>query len=180
MNHLAKVGRSRSRKDSGVDDVAGKQYQSLSALKRCPVFAELSSTALSESMTSFSLGFFPWRKQVFLQGQKGSHLFVISSGRVRISREMDGERTQTIAYRGCGDIVGETIMLSGQTYRETATATEYVETVGIPISFIKNMIDADSKFAMRFIRLVIERTLEAERRIENFLKKGAEARVVQR
>jgi CRP/FNR family cyclic AMP-dependent transcriptional regulator len=178
MNHLAKVGRSRSRKDSSVDDNAGKQYQSLAALKRCAVFAELNSTVLSESMASFSLGFFPWRKRIFVQGQKGSHLFVISSGRVRISREMDGERTQTIAYRGCGDVIGETILLGGQTYRETATATEYVETVGIPIRFIKNTIDSDSKFAMRFICLTIERTLEAERRIENFLKKGVEARVV--
>jgi len=178
MNHLAKVGRNRSRKESSIDDIAGKQYQSLVALKRCTVFAELNSAILSEAITSFSLGFFPWRKQIFYQGQKGSHLFIISSRRVRISREMHGERTQTIAYRGCGDVIGETILLSGQAYRETATATEYVETVGIPVGFIKKMIDTDSKFAMRFIRLAIERALEAERRIENFLKKGVEARVV--
>ncbi|MBN1655256.1 MAG: Crp/Fnr family transcriptional regulator [Deltaproteobacteria bacterium] len=177
MNHLAKVGR-KSRKDSNDEEMVAKQYHSLAAFKRCPIFAELSSNVVNEALSSFSFGFFPWRKQVYTQGQKGSHLFVISAGRVRISRIAEGERAQTIAYRGCNEIVGETVLLNGQTYRETATSTEYVETVAIPLSFIKSTIETDSKFSMRFIRLMIERSLEAERRIENFLKKGVEARVV--
>jgi CRP/FNR family transcriptional regulator, cyclic AMP receptor protein len=178
MNYLARVGR-RTRKDLPTDDVAGRQYQSLSAIKRSTIFAECNSIDLNEAMSTFTLGFFPRRREVYSQGQKGSSVFIISSGRVRLSRVVDGERTLTVAYRGCGDIIGETVLLGGQTYRETATATEYVEAVGIPMSFIRNMIDTDPKFSMRFVRLMIERNLEAEKRIENFLKKGVESRVVE-
>lgn len=153
---------------SGEDRAAG-------VLRRSPLFSGLEHTVTALGPKSAVLKL-PRKRQLYVQGAGAGAVFVIASGRVRVSRA-SAERSLTVAYRGAGELVGETGVLGGGIYLDAATATESVEAASVPIDALKQLMSIEATFAERMLQLMVERRVEAERRIEGLLVRTVESRV---
>jgi len=118
----------------------------------------------------------PRKCALYSQGADADSVFVIAAGRLRVSRST-ADRMLTVAYRGPGDLLGETALLGGGVYHDAATATETVEAVSVPLDALKQLIAVEATLAERMLQLMVERRVEAERRIEGLLMRTVESRV---
>lgn len=146
-----------------------------SVLRRSPLFDGLSHAVGTLSPRS-SVVKLQRKSILYAQGSPADAVFVIASGRLRISRSA-ADRTLTVAYRGGGDLVGETALLGAGVYHDAATATDGVEAISVPIDALKRLMSVEATFAERMLQLMAERRVDAERRIEGLLVRTVESRV---
>lgn len=177
MRHLDKGGQESSpagerARHRGADAVRA-------ALMRCTPFAALDSASLDGLLSVSELVKYPRRKALYQQGNAADACYVVASGRVRVVRGSPEQRMLTVAYRVAGDLVGETALADGQTYRATATATEPVEAVAVPFRAVLALLQENPAFAQRMLALMVDRRLQAERRVESLLSRTVESRVAE-
>ncbi|MFW6066878.1 MAG: Crp/Fnr family transcriptional regulator [Myxococcota bacterium] len=103
-------------------------------------------------------------------------LWVLASGRVRVVRRSPDGRDITLDYYGPGDAVGEMALVE-DTPPIKLLAVEQVEAVRVPLGTARELMERDGGFARRMARLMGDRRLVAEKRIERLLTKPVEARV---
>jgi CRP-like cAMP-binding protein len=177
MSHLGRVGQ-----DGGA--LAGRssaeRIQAITGvLLRCPLFAVLDDAALRRLCETCGIARFPRRRPLYQQGVRAEALFVLASGRARVVREGGESRLLTVAYRVPGELLGETALTEARTYRATATATEEVDAVRIPLNAVDALLTENPVFANRMLGLMVERRLQAERRVESLLSRTVESRVAE-
>ncbi len=91
-------------------------------LGHVPLFAGLSTSdleAIDARMVSLA---WPAGGQVFTAGAPADHLYVLASGRVKVSRPTDGGREIVVDLLTPGDLFGTLTALGDPTYPETAEA----------------------------------------------------------
>ena len=163
---------------TGERSSADSERKVAETLRRCALFSGLEDSVLAELASGCTLTRFARRRQVYGQQERPTALFVLVSGRVRVVRHAGDERALTVAYLGAGDIIGETALLGGDHYRDAATATDHGEAVRIPIGRVQELF-AYPAFSTEMLRLMLERRLQAERRIESLLSRTVESRVAE-
>jgi CRP/FNR family cyclic AMP-dependent transcriptional regulator len=149
------------------------------ALRRCSAFAVLDEASLDSLSQSCTLAKFPRRGLLYQQGGTADCLFLVATGRVRVVRAAGESRALTVAYSAPGELLGETALPDGQSYRATASATEAVEAVRIPLRVVQTLLEQSPAFSQRMLALMVERRLEAERRVESLLSRSVESRVAE-
>jgi CRP-like cAMP-binding protein len=149
------------------------------ALARCAPFAALDERSFEALLGVCAPVRFPRRGLLYEQGSTAESLFVVASGRVRVVRAAGESRTLTVAYRGPGELLGETSLPDGQSYRTSASATETVEAACMPTRAVQGLLSECPPFARRIMSLMVERRLEAERRVESLLSRSVESRVAE-
>ena len=159
----------------GTDQEARKRR----VLQRSPVFGALDPAVLEEVVRKSALVRVVRRRPIYQEGEQASAIYVLASGRARITRRGRADREWTVAYRGPGDIIGEASLMGPGTYYYSATATEQLEAVRVPSRAVQRLIDTYPMFSARLMRLVLERRLEAENRIEALVTRSVEARVAE-
>ena len=174
MGHLQR-GSGRLSSRPGLHD----DQRARSILRQCSVFAVLAADSMAELSSVSRLVSCPRRRPLYPQGEQADTLYALGSGRVRVVRETGHERALTVAYRVGGDLVGETAVVAHKTYQEAATSIEPVEAVAVPIARVKKLLASDAGFGYSMLRLMVERRLEAERRIESLLSRTVESRVAE-
>ncbi|MGD8860153.1 MAG: Crp/Fnr family transcriptional regulator [Myxococcales bacterium] len=148
-------------------------------LQRCAPFAALDSASLDGILGISHIEKFPRRRPLYQEGSTAEQLFVVSSGRVRVVRGRGEHRMLTVAYRGVGDLVGETGLAEGHIYRATASATEPVEALAVPLRAVRALLQENPRFSEQMLLLMVERRIQAERRVESLLSRTVESRVAE-
>jgi CRP/FNR family transcriptional regulator, cyclic AMP receptor protein len=96
----------------------------LEELRSVPLFASLDDAATSELRNLLVIHDVPGRTPLFYSGDSGDALYLIESGRVRISvRDADGSDV-TLAELAGGDFFGEMALLDGKPRSADATVIE--------------------------------------------------------
>jgi CRP/FNR family cyclic AMP-dependent transcriptional regulator len=96
----------------------------LEELRSVPLFASLDDAATSELRNLLVIQDVPARTPLFHSGDSGDALYLIESGRVRISvRDVDGSDV-TLAELAGGDFFGEMALLDGKPRSADATVIE--------------------------------------------------------
>ena len=149
------------------------------ALKRSAPFAALDDTSFEALLGVCSPARFPRRGLLYEQGSVADSLYVVASGRVRVVRAAGESRTLTVAYCLPGDLLGETALPDGQSYRGTASATEPVEAIRVPLRSVQALLAESPAFSQRMLALMVERRIDAERRVESLLSRSVESRVAE-
>ena len=144
-------------------------------LARCGVFAPLTAE-LRESVLNGSALIDADRRESLCMPNDPA-IFVIGSGRVRRVRRTP-ERELTLGYYGPGDMIGEMSLVDPEARLETVVL-DYVEALRIPPRLIKMVMGEDLEFASAMHRLMGERRLLAERRIDALLTRSVESRVAE-
>lgn len=110
---------------------------------------------------------------IFSEGDLGSEMFIIQTGRVRIFKTIDNyDQTLTILEKG--DFFGEMSVLEGLPRSASAEADEDVELIKINSANFVAMIKANVEIAIRIMRKLSLRLREANVQIERLMHASAE------
>jgi len=120
---------------------------------------------------------FPAGAVVFEEGDPGSRLYVIVSGRVRIVKRTGG-RAVTLARLGAGEFFGEMALLDRQPRSASAVVEEPSRLLELDEAAFERVVVERGEVALRILRKVSRRLREANRQIRNFLSADAECRAV--
>jgi CRP-like cAMP-binding protein len=101
---------------------------------------------------------------VFDEGDPGDHLYVIQSGEIELKREGPSGH-HVVAQLGPGDFFGELSLVPGQRRNARAVAVKTTRVLQLDRDTLEAMCLAQPEFAMRMIRLLVSRLIEAERRL---------------
>ena len=86
----------------------------LEAIRSVPLFASLDDEAASELRDLLRDKSVPQNTRLFNQGEKGDAMYLIESGRVRISIHDDDKQELTLAELAQGDFFGEMSIIDGR------------------------------------------------------------------
>jgi uncharacterized membrane protein len=86
----------------------------LEALRSVPLFASLDDEAATDLRNLLSDKMVPQNTRLFRQGDKGDAMYLIESGRVRISIHDDDKQELTLAELAQGDFFGEMSIIDGR------------------------------------------------------------------
>lgn len=115
--------------------------------------------------------------ELFHEGEPGEVMFVIQSGAVRISKEVDGEQ-KVLAVLGPGEFVGEMAILNAKPRAATATVVEPTRCLVIEARTLESMISKNSEIAVRLIKKLAKRLDSANALVELLMHRDPKARVM--
>ena len=115
---------------------------------------------------------------LFNAGEKGTEMFVIRSGAVRIIVESRGVE-KTLAVLGAGEFVGEMSILTDQPRSATAVVDEDAELLVVGVRVLEEMIVHNTEIALRLIRKLARRLESADSLIRVLLYRGSAERVIE-
>ena len=97
-------------------------------------------------------------------GEPADHLFVIQSGEIELSREGPGGKLG-VARLGPGDFFGELGVVLGARVSTRAVAVKATRVLQLDRETLESMCLAQPEIAIRMIRVLVSRLIEAERRL---------------
>lgn len=120
-------------------------------------------------------------ERIFTEGDLGTTMYVVQSGKVQLFRLVDDQR-RVHGVMEKGDFFGEMSILEGLPRTVSAEATEDSDLIEINSMTFDKMIKGNIEIAIRMLRKLSIRLREAERRIETMqpgMLQGAAARSTQ-
>jgi CRP-like cAMP-binding protein len=115
---------------------------------------------------------------LFQEGDAGTSMFVLQSGRVRVYRTI-GATEVTIAHLGPGELFGEMAVLEGLPRTATAVAAEPSVVVELDRQVFEDMVRENGEIALRILRKLSGRLREADQKIDTFLTASSETVTVE-
>jgi len=120
---------------------------------------------------------FPKGQIIFKDGDPGLEMYVIQTGKVRISKTVrDVEKT--LVLLGPGEFFGEMSILNNLPRSATATVEEDAKLLVIDPKTFEVMVRSNTEIAVRLIKKLSGRLQEANEQIENLLLKDHNSKVV--
>ncbi len=114
-------------------------------------------------------------ERVFTEGDLGTTMYIVQSGKVRLFRISDGQK-RVHGVMEKGDFFGEMSILEGLPRTISAEAVEDVELIEINSMTFDKMIKGNIEIAIRMLRKLSIRLRESEARIEEMRAAGAPLR----
>lgn len=114
---------------------------------------------------------------LFTEGEVGKEMYVIQSGKVRISKKVrDVEKT--LVTLGAGAFFGEMSILNNKPRSASANVEESSKLLVIDPKTFEAMVRGNAEIAVRLIKTLASRLQEADDQIENLLLRDHNSRVV--
>lgn len=101
---------------------------------------------------------------LFDEGDAGDQLYVIQSGEVELTREGPNGH-HVVARLGPGDFLGELCIVAGRRHTTRAVAVNSTRVLELDRATLEAMCMAQPEIAIRMIRVLASRLIEAERRL---------------
>jgi len=101
---------------------------------------------------------------VFREGEAGTTMYIVQSGRVQLFRETDGDK-RPLGTLERGDFFGEMSILEGLPRTQSAEVVEDSELIEINTTIFDKMIRGNIEIAVRMLRKLSIRLREAERKL---------------
>ncbi len=120
---------------------------------------------------------FPAGHKLFREGEHGKEMFVVQTGKVKISKVVR-DKEQVLAVLGAGEFFGEMSILNDKPRSANATVDEEAKLLVIDPKTFEAMIRGNAEIAIRMIKKLAARLQETDTQIENLLLKDANSRVV--
>jgi CRP/FNR family transcriptional regulator, cyclic AMP receptor protein len=115
-------------------------------------------------------------RSLLCEGEPAAAVAILGTGRVRLSRMLEGAGKLALGYRGVGDVVGESAL--GAAHRtETAIAMEHVEALMVPAEALRALGAADQALGSSLLQVLLARQRETEERVASLLIRSVEGRV---
>ena len=114
---------------------------------------------------------------LFREGESGNQMFVILSGKVRISKRI-GDVEKPLAILPAGEFFGEMAILNNEPRSATAEVVEESKLLVIDPKTFEAMIKGNSEIAIRMIKKLAARLRQANEQIENLMIKDDNCKVI--
>jgi CRP/FNR family transcriptional regulator, cyclic AMP receptor protein len=120
---------------------------------------------------------FPPGTILFRDGERGKEMYVIQSGKVKITKEVRGKE-QVLAVLGAGEFFGEMAILNNKPRSANAIVLEASKMLVIDPKTFEVMVKNNTEIAVRMIQKLAKRLEEADHQIESLMLKDSNSRVV--
>src|SRR4030067_412079 len=114
---------------------------------------------------------------LFREGDIGQEMYIIQSGRVKISKTVRNIE-KTLSVIGKGEFFGEMAILNDKPRSATAEIVDDSEILVSDRNTFETMIKGNTEIALRIIKKLSQRLQEADNQIENLLIKDNTSRLV--
>lgn len=122
--------------------------------------------------TTFAAG-----QAIFARGDVGNEIYLVLSGRVRISILTQEGRELSFTHAGEGDVFGEIAALDGGPRTADATAVTAVEAMILPRAALRRLIEGMPRLADAAIRFLCTRVRDADQQLEGVALHRIEVRL---
>lgn len=114
---------------------------------------------------------------LFQEGDRGEEMFIIQSGKIKISRRIRGVE-KTLATLGKGEFFGEMAILNDKPRSAAAETIEDCEMLVIDRKTFDALIRGNVEIAVRFIKRLADRLRETNDQMESLMIKDNTSRLV--
>ena len=129
----------------------------LEALRSVPLFASLDDDAAGELRSLLSDKTVPQHTRLFRQGDKGDAMYLIESGRVRISIRDDDKQELTLAELAQGDFFGEMSIIDGRQRSADAEVIEDAQLAILSRDAFLSFVRANPDVALKMLSALTDR-----------------------
>lgn len=148
-----------------------------SCIESVPIFSSLSREEMLEIAHITSARTFEKGDMVYMAGDKGGTLFVLHTGRVKISRLSSNGKEQVIRVVGPGEFMGELSLLSSLPLTDNAQVLETSTMCVVEGSKLKTLMAKYPSIALRIMDELSKRLEKAETLIEAINLSSVEQRL---
>jgi CRP-like cAMP-binding protein len=120
---------------------------------------------------------FPAGAVVFREGENGKTMYVIQSGKVRITKELP-TGSRVLAVLGPGEFFGEMAILNDKPRTATADIVEEARLLVLDAKTFEAMVTSNTEIAVRLIRKLARRLDSANALVEILLEQDPRVRVI--
>lgn len=146
-------------------------------LKYVPIFSDLDDKTLEKIAEIGIRKNFSRDTVVLFEHETGSALFVIASGKVKVSRVSDDGKEVILTILGESDFFGEMAILDGLTRSANVTAMEDSELFIIQRSDFLELLHNYPEIAVALLQELTQRLRSADMKIKSLSLKDAEGKV---
>jgi CRP/FNR family cyclic AMP-dependent transcriptional regulator len=118
---------------------------------------ELQVLARSSQERSYSAG-----TKLVSQGDSGSALYIIKSGKVKITMSTSSGEDRVVNTVGAGEVIGEMALLDDQPRSATITAIEDVTALVLPVWEFRGVLKEHPDIALKLLAVLSRRLRKAE------------------
>src|ERR687897_1018453 len=129
----------------------------LEAIRSVPLFASLDDEAAAELRNLLSDKVVPQNTRLFRQGDKGDAMYLIESGRVRISLRDDDKQEVTLAELAQGDFFGEMSIIDGRQRSADAHVIEDARLAVLSRDAFLSFVRTDPDVALEMLSALTDR-----------------------
>ncbi len=126
-------------------------------LQRHPFFAALSNEKLETLLKLARPTNFAGRKQIFAQGDESDCLYIILSGRLKISVVSEAGKETVLAFMGEKEVLGEMGVFDGGQRSASATTLEQTNTLKLLREDILNYLEQSPQVSLQIIAALCTR-----------------------
>lgn len=146
-------------------------------IEAVPIFSNLSSEEMLEIARITTEKSYQKGEHIYLSGDEGNKLYVIHSGRVKISRISPSGKEQVIRVLGAGDFMGELSLFSSSSFTDYSEVIEDTTLCLIEGHHIKDLMKKYPTIAFKVLEELSKRLDAAENLIENISIHSVEKRL---
>src|SRR5262245_14045412 len=119
------------------------------------------------------------RQVIYLPGDPGAAVYLVNGGRVKVSKVTRDGKELTLAYRGPGEIFGETCLIDGGPPEEMAEAMENALVTEIERSEFEKLLQTQASVGYKMAKILAQRRREVENKIENLVFKDVNSKLAE-
>lgn len=93
---------------------------------------------------------------IYKEGNNSNYIYLVSKGIVKCYKFDEKGKELTTALHKEDDLFGYTSFIQNIPYKETATAMQDTELIGVPKSELKNVLDSNHKLTLEVIQLLTD------------------------
>jgi CRP/FNR family cyclic AMP-dependent transcriptional regulator len=146
-------------------------------LEAAQIFSEMDADAREALTAEFRPVTFRAGQAIFSRGDEGRELYIVLSGRVRLSVLTAEGRELSFAHAGEGDIFGEIAMLDGSPRTADATAVNKTQAMSLSRAALDRVIENSPILAHSIISFLCRRLREADMQLEGVALHRIEVRL---
>lgn len=148
-----------------------------SCIEIVPIFSNLSYEEMMEVAKVTREKIFEKGEMLYMAGEKSEKLYVIHSGKVKITRFTDTGKEQVIRVLGTGDFMGELSLFSPLPLTDNGEALSRTIACIIDGKKLKDLMRKYPVIALKIMEELSQRLEKAENLIENISLYGVERRL---
>ena len=146
-------------------------------LEAAQIFSEMDADAREALTAEFRPVTFNAGQAIFSRGDEGRELYLVLSGRVRLSVLTAEGRELSFAHAGEGDIFGEIAMLDGSPRTADATAVKKTQAMSLSRPALDRVVEGSPALAHSIISFLCRRLREADMQLEGVALHRIEVRL---
>lgn len=142
--------------------------QKISALQRIPILSDLAANDLNGLLGHTSTVCFPKGALIFKEGSFGEEVYLILSGKVKVTAIENHRRSKILGMLKEGDVLGEMAIIDTEYRSATAEAHEETRTLTLTSRDFLNFIATNRKITLKVMKTLCRRLRDANEEIKNF------------